>query len=211
MTRLQLRSIGGHALTLAVCLVACSRPTAVTAVPMQIPNFAQSKAEIDARHLPTDLSTGLGYHIRPGQEPGSAQHFEIDTFIHTGARVPMAMNGIYSVLMEGGSYAAEARSMGFGADIRGAADTLRAGMCHVEVHDAGYVGDVKCFEASYAGDGTAFGQKESFIDHDHTSVHPLAGAITESDGIVFSNGWSLVPNGDSMELHDARGIVHIFR
>lgn len=44
----------------------------------------------------------------------------------------------------------------------------------------------------------------------HLAV-PASRQIQERVEIMFSNGWSLRANGDSLELWDARGIVHIFR
>lgn len=213
MNNIDVRSCAMHAATVALCIaLSTTHGTTATVVPMQIPSFAQSHTEAEARMAyPTDLSYGFGYHIRGKRSDGtgSYQHFEIDTFLHSGADVPFVFNGIFTLLAEGGSHAGDARTIG-GADIRGRVDSLTGGSpCHVEVHDAGYIGTVKCFEASYAGD--QIGKKTSFIDHDHASTHYLAGTTREIDALQFSNGWALVVNGDSLELHDARGIVQIFR
>jgi hypothetical protein len=175
---------------------------------MTIPDFAQGKTEIEGRsYLENDLSYGVGYHIRGTRQTGSDQHFEVDTFVHAGASSPYVFNGIYNVLSDANSHVGDARAAGAGGDVRGAIDLFRVAPCHVEVHDAGRVDDLRCFEATYAGDN--FGRKESFVDRDHASHHVLAGTTEQVDVLAFSNGWSISVDGDGLQLRDGRGAVSL--
>ena len=178
--------------------------------PMRAPVFAQRTFETwNHPSQENDLSFAVGHHVGGNRTAGSEQNFEIDTFLHAGARSTLVLSGINNLLAEAGSYAAAVSSDSAGGHIAGTIGTWRLHGGQITLAKGAYIGTLIRFDAPpVAGDGLVE-ERYSFVDRDPQSKHILRGTTT-MDVIAFSNGWTLRVDGDGLELRDPRGIVRRF-